>query len=136
MGSRGVLCFPRRVAGFSIKAQLAAVEQYCSCLKDTSRGVVGLPAIIVVSPTFDPPSSVLSTGRASPTETHAAYVFPHLDTTSTGAVMTDEKRFARSQKFNISDQMWSIQAEEQGLTPGDMFCSDPDRADPEPMVRP
>eukprot|EP00752_Nemacystus_decipiens_P004560 g4162.t1 len=49
-------------------------------------------------------------------------------------MMTDEKRFARSQKFNISDQMWSIQAEEQGLTPGDIFCSDPDRADPEPMA--
>lgn len=49
--------------------------------------------------------------------------------------MTDEKRFSRSQKFNISDQMWSIQAGEQGLTAGDIFCSDPDRADPEPMVR-
>eukprot|EP00903_Cladosiphon_okamuranus_P019531 g17962.t1 len=51
-------------------------------------------------------------------------------------MMTDEKRFARSQKFNISDQMWSIQAEEQGLTPRDIFCSDPDRADPEPMLLP
>lgn len=49
-------------------------------------------------------------------------------------VMTDEKRYARSQKFNISDQMWSIQVEEQGLQPGDIFCGDPDRADPEPMV--
>lgn len=48
--------------------------------------------------------------------------------------MTEEKRFARSQKFNISDQMWSIQAEEQGLSPADIFCVDPDRADPEPMV--
>ncbi|CAM9095482.1 unnamed protein product [Pylaiella littoralis] len=49
-------------------------------------------------------------------------------------MMTEEKRFARSQKFNITDQMWSIQAEEQGLRPKDIFCPDPDRADPEPMA--
>lgn len=49
-------------------------------------------------------------------------------------VMTEEKRFARSQKFGNPDQMWKIQAEEQGLQLGDIFCTDPDRADPEPMV--
>ena len=50
-------------------------------------------------------------------------------------VMTEEKRYARSQKFSIPDQMWSIQAEDQGMRPADIFCQDPDRADPEPMVR-
>lgn len=50
-------------------------------------------------------------------------------------VMTEEKRYARSQKFSIPDQMWSIQAEEQGMRPADIFCQDPDRDDPEPMVR-
>ena len=49
--------------------------------------------------------------------------------------MTEEKRFARSQKFSIPDQMWKIQAEEQGLRPADIFCRDPDRADPQSMVR-
>lgn len=51
------------------------------------------------------------------------------------AVISDEKRYARSQKFRIPDQMWSIQAKEQGLRPVDIFCKDQDRADPEPMVR-
>lgn len=51
------------------------------------------------------------------------------------AVMSEEKRHARSQKFSIPDQMWGIQAKEQGLEAGDIFCRDPDRADPEPMVR-
>lgn len=41
---------------------------------------------------------------------------------------------ARSHKFGNPDQMWSIQAEEQGLRLSDIFCEDPDRADPEPMV--
>ncbi|CAM9930376.1 unnamed protein product, partial [Hapterophycus canaliculatus] len=69
-----------------------------------------------------PPSEALQTPLAARVDPDVA------------EMMTEEKRFARSQKFNISDQMWGIQAEDQGLRPADIFCQDPDRADPEPMA--
>ncbi|CAN0000548.1 unnamed protein product [Choristocarpus tenellus] len=49
--------------------------------------------------------------------------------------MTDEARSARASRFGVQDQMWSVQVDEQGLRPADVFIEDPDRADPIPGAK-